>query len=112
VTKGKQFQKWMKITTEEFVQRIKDPDLRHALIDVWLPDFSLFFILATFAYLHNKNAGYPIGGRCLCRWRWQSVTLRWAVEIYYGRRVEKILVEGDRAVGVRLADGTQQRAAG
>jgi len=110
VTKGKQFQKWMKITTEEFVQRIKDPDLRHALIDVWLPDFSLFFILATFAYLHNKNAGYPIGGSLPMSLALAKRYTSLGGEIYYGRRVEKILVEGDRAVGVRLADGTQQRA--
>ncbi len=59
----------------------------------------------------TKNAGYPIGG---------SLPMSLALEKRYlepGRRdplrhsrVEKILVEGDRAVGVRLADGSEHRA--
>ena len=61
-TKGKQFQGWMQVTTQEYTQRFKDPDLRQALHEMWIPEFSMFFMLATFAYLHNKNAGYPIGG--------------------------------------------------
>ena len=29
---------------------------------MWFPEFCMFFILFTFAYLHNRNADYPIGG--------------------------------------------------
>ena len=60
--KGKKMQEWMKITAEDFSQRFKDPLLREAFKEMWIPEFSMFFMLFTFAYLHNKNAGYPIGG--------------------------------------------------
>jgi phytoene dehydrogenase-like protein len=43
----------------------------------------------------------------------QAVANRYADldgELHYGARVEKVLVEADRAVGVRLADGTEHRA--
>ncbi len=109
-TKGKQFQKWMQITTEEFVQRFKDSQLREALREMWVPEFSMLFMLATFAYLHNRNAGYPIGGSLPMSLALAKRYTSLGGEIHYGKRVEKILVEGDRAVGVRLADGTEQRA--
>ena len=48
--------------------------------------------------------------RCPCRWRWQTATRVWGARSITATRVEKILVEGDRAVGVRLADGTERRA--
>jgi len=110
VTRGRQFQKWMKITTEEFVQRFKDADLREALCEMWVPEFSLLFLLATFAYLHNQNAGYPIGGSLPMSLALAKRYTSLGGEIHYDKRVEKILVEGDRAVGVRLADGTEARA--
>jgi phytoene dehydrogenase-like protein len=116
VAKGKELQKWMKVTAEEFSNRFKDPVLRAALKEMWVPEFSMFFMLFTFAYLHNQNAGYPIGGslpmsRALEK-RYRSL----GGEIDYKSRVEKILVEANvyppnhRAVGVRLADGTEHRA--
>ena len=36
--------------------------------------------------------------------------MRWAARLTYRATVEEILVEDDRAVGVRLADGSEHRA--
>ena len=77
---------------------------------MWFPEFSMFFMLFTFAYLHNKNAGYPIGGSLPMSLALAKRYTDLGGEIHYDSRVEKILVEGDRAVGVRLADGSEQRA--
>ena len=52
----------MKITGEEFASRFRDPLLKKAFEEMWMPEFSMFFMLFTFAYLHKKNAGYPLGG--------------------------------------------------
>lgn len=109
-TKGGQLQRWMKTTAAEFALRFKDPLIREAMREIWLPEFSMFFMLFTFAYMHNKNAGYPIGGSLP-----MSMTLARRYTdlggmIHYESRVEKILVEGDRAVGVRLADGSEHFA--
>ncbi len=109
-TKGREFQQWMNVMAEDYAQRFKDPIIREALLEAWVPNFSMFFILFTFAYLHNKNAGYPIGGSlpmslALAK-RYQDL----GGVIHYNRRVEKILVEGDKAAGVRLADGSEHRA--
>jgi len=110
IINGKKMQRWMKITCEEFANRFKDPLIRKAFKEMWMPEFSIFFMLFTFAYLHNKNAGYPIGG---------SMPMSKALErryrdlggiINYSKRVEKILTEGNKATGIRLQDGTEQYA--
>lgn len=109
-TKGGEMQKWMKITTAEFVTRFKDPIIRDALCEMWFPEFSMFFMLFTFAYLHKKNAGYPIGGSLPMSLALAKRYLDLGGTICYESQVEKILVEDDKAVGVRLVDGSEHRA--
>lgn len=109
-TKGREMQRWMKITAEELSARFKDPVIRSALREMWFPEFSMFFMLFTFAYLHNKNAGYPIGGSLPMSLALAKRYTQLGGVIHYDSRVEKILVEGDQAIGVRLADGSEHRA--
>ena len=73
---------------------------------IFLPLPSCFVLL----WFSQKNAGYPIGGS-------MPFTMRMAEKYkalggtFTGKsRVEKILIDGDRAVGVRLADGTLKYA--
>jgi phytoene dehydrogenase-like protein len=110
VTHGREMRKWMNTTTEEFASRFKDPVIREALRNAWFPEFSMFFILITFACLHNRNAGYPIGGSLPMSQALAGRYLDLGGVIHYNSRVEKILVAGDQAVGVRLADGSEHRA--
>ena len=59
---GKKMKEWMNITCDSFAGEFKDPTLGEVFREMWGPRFSMVFMLFTFAYLHNKNAGYPIGG--------------------------------------------------
>jgi phytoene dehydrogenase-like protein len=68
-------------------------------------DQSAIFLMFMLAYMGKKSAGYPLGG---------SVPLVRAMEqrfialgglIRYGSKVTEVLVENDRAAGVRLEDG-------
>lgn len=54
------------------------------------------------AYMHIGNAGYPVGGSLEFARAIEKRFLQLGGEIYYEGQVEKILVENDRAVGVRL----------
>jgi phytoene dehydrogenase-like protein len=110
VTKGREIRKWMNISAEEFVARFQDPVLREALREMWFPEFSMFFMFSTFAFLHNKNAGYPIGGSLPMSLALAKRYTDLGGVIHYDSRVEKILVEEDKAVGVRLADGSEHRS--
>ena len=107
---------WMQTSTAEFVTRFKDPVLRDALEEMWFPEFSIFFMLFTFAYLHNKNAGYPIGGslpmsRAMAR-RYLDRVARWRPDriltTYWASGATKAWV--DRAVG-RVLDELEGRSA-
>jgi phytoene dehydrogenase-like protein len=100
--------KWNKMSIAQFVERFKSPYLREAFQQVWLPEMSAFVLLMTLVWFHDRQAGYPIGG---------SMPMMRAVEkrftdlggtIEYGARVSEIVVENDRAVGIRLTDGREE----
>ena len=103
-------QRWTATTGAEFAARFTDPTIRGALEEMWLPEFSTLFMVFTFAYLHKQDAGYPIGGSMPLSRALEQRYLSLGGAVHYNSRVEKILVEGDRAVGVRLADGSEHRA--
>jgi phytoene dehydrogenase-like protein len=110
IAKGKTMKKWMKTTAQEFSARFSDPMLKDAFNELWLPDFSMFFMLFMFAYLHKKDAGYPIGGSMPMSEALEARYNELGGTINYDKKVEKILTEGNRAVGIRLSDGTEFRA--
>jgi len=104
---GKKMKEWMQLTCDEFSARFKDPLLREALMEMWIPGFSMFFMLFTFAYLNNKNAGYPIGGSMPMSRALEKRYLNLGGEINYGKRVERIITENNEATGIRLSDGME-----
>lgn len=110
LTKGRKLRTWMNTPTEEFVQRIKDPMLAQALKEIWVPEFSVYFVFFTFAFLHMKNAGYPLGGCLSMSSALEKRYKELGGEIHYNSRVEKILVEENKATGIRLAEGSEHQA--
>jgi phytoene dehydrogenase-like protein len=110
IRNGKKMKEWMNITAESFAQRFKDPLLREAFKEMWIPEFSVFFMLFTFAYLHNKNAGYPIGGSMPMSKALESRYKELGGTINYNSKVKKILTKDDKAVGITLEDGTEHMA--
>ena len=111
VTKGRALKRWMNTTAADFAGRFKDPMIRGALRDMWLPDFSMLFMLFTFAWLHKKCAGYPLGGSLPMAQAMAKRYLALGGTLHFNSRVQKILVEDNRAVGIRLTDGSEHRAA-
>lgn len=102
--------KWNKITLRAFGERFKSPLLRDAFPLMFLPDFPMAFMLMTFAWMHNKAAGYPLGGSLAFSRAIAQRFLSLGGTLHYWSNVEKILVENGRAIGVRLADKTEHRA--
>jgi phytoene dehydrogenase-like protein len=107
---GKRWKRWMNTTAEEFAARFKDPLLAMAFRQIWLPEFSMFFMLFTFAYLHNKNAGYPLGGSMPMSEAMANRYISLGGKLEYKSKVEKILTENNQAIGVQLTDGTIHHA--
>lgn len=95
----------------EYASRFSDPFLRQAFATIFdMDDLPMAGLLMTLAWMHNRDAGYPIGGSLAFARAIERRYLELGGEIDYGARVERILVEDDRVVGVRLADGMEHRA--
>jgi phytoene dehydrogenase-like protein len=105
--------KWGKVSTLDFARRFKNPFLRKTFFTAFGGDFiagfPLFFMLMTLAWLHQKAAGYLVGGGLALSGAIERRYLDLGGELHCKSRVAKILVRNDRAIGVRLADGTEHR---
>jgi phytoene dehydrogenase-like protein len=102
---------WLGLTWQELTARFTDRFVRDALRSLCaLPDVPALVGLMPLVWLHARDAGYPLGGSLAFA---QAIEQRYRElggQISYGARVTKLLVEGGRTVGVRLADGTEHRA--
>jgi phytoene dehydrogenase-like protein len=111
--------KYSRISVQDFAARFGDAFLGQALpIFFDLPDFPMVAMLVTLGWLHSRDAGYPIGGSLSLARALERRYIDLGGEIHYKSRVESILVEPQqgrgrrrgRAVGVRLADGSERHA--
>lgn len=103
--------KYSRLSVQDYVMRFKNPFLRWALLRGWdIPGLAFFGMLMTMAWLADKNAGYPIGGSLQLAQALERRALQLGCRIHTETRVEKVLVEGNTAVGIRLAGGEEHRA--
>ena len=99
------------MSAAEFAQRFRDPFLRRAVPHMFAwPEIPLMAGLSLLAYMHRKNAAFPAGGSLAFARAIEDRYLALGGQIHYNAQVEKILVEGDRAVGVRLYNDEIHRA--
>ncbi len=74
------------------------------------PGQSSFFIHALIAGHYLEGAAYPVGGSSRIAATITAVIESAAGAVFTNAEVGSILIEGERAVGVRLADGNEIRA--
>lgn len=104
--------KWMTISLKDFSKRFKDPFLQQAFpsIQYDMPEIPTGTSLAFLGGLHNRDLGCPSGGSLKFSQAIEKRFQELGGEIRYRAKVDKIIVEQNRAVGVRLTDGTEYRA--
>jgi phytoene dehydrogenase-like protein len=104
--------KWGSISMRVYADRFSDPFLRMAfpLMLYDNPNISAVVPLNFLAGCHNRTLGWPKGGSLEFAKGIERRYLDLGGEIEYGSRVEKVLVEKDRAMGVRLSDGREHRS--
>jgi len=102
--------KWKKITLADYAKRFTNPFLREAIARVCdLPDFPAASLIMILAWMHRKDAGYTIGGSLEFARSIEQRYLELGGTIHYRSPVKEVIVENDKAVGVRLADGREHR---
>ena len=94
----------------ELAEDVKDPWLKFIILNMFLPEVPVWFVLMFLRLFEMGQMGLLQNG-CLdfvlaIEKRFKDL----GGQIMYDATVEKILVEKDRAVGVRLADGNEHMA--
>ncbi|MDD1719408.1 MAG: NAD(P)/FAD-dependent oxidoreductase [Methanoregulaceae archaeon] len=99
------------LPVSELATRIRDQDFRELFVNAFdWHDQSAIFPMMMMAMMAKGEAGYPQGGSLPVVRALESRFLSLGGSVRYGSCVEKILVENDRAVGVRLEGGTELRS--
>jgi phytoene desaturase len=94
----------------DFVQSVHSPLLREILVNAFMPEVPVWFVLMLFALLGDRQMGLLAEG---CPGFVQPIEDRYRAlggDVTYKATAREVLVESDRAVGVRLADGTEHRS--
>ena len=100
------------LTLEDYARQFRDPFLRKALPTLmydW-PKQRVLMLLGFLGGLSRGDLGWPMGGSLAIARAIERRFVDLGGEVVYGARVQSILVENDCAVGVRLADGSEERA--
>jgi phytoene dehydrogenase-like protein len=99
-------------TLEDFARGFRTSFLQRmfpSLIYDW-PQQSMLMALHFMARLHEGDLGWPIGGSAALARAIEQRFIGLGGEIQYQARAASILVDQDRAVGVRLEDGSTEHA--
>ena len=102
--------RWGRLTMRELAEQFSNPLLRTVFSQFWIADMSAITLLMTMAGLHQQVSGYMIGGSAKLAGSIEKRYSDLGGTISYRSPVEKILVESNRAVGIRLKDGSEHRA--
>ncbi|HAD06751.1 MAG TPA: NAD(P)/FAD-dependent oxidoreductase [Anaerolineaceae bacterium] len=95
--------RWGQLSAGEFAAHFKHPFLKRAIAHMFSWDEAPVMMgMCLLAYMHTGNAGFPAGGSLEFARAVEKRFLELGGEIYYNAQVEKILVEDDVAIGVRL----------
>jgi len=110
ISLGPMMLKWTGMSMSQFAAQFKNPLLRQIFSHLWQPEMTVISLLFFLAYVSSQMNGFPIGGSLSMALAVEKRYRTLGGEINYGCRVEKILVKDHKAVGVRLANGDEQRA--
>jgi phytoene dehydrogenase-like protein len=95
--------RWALLSMKGFASQFKHPFLRKAVAQMFTWDEAPVMMgMMLLAYMHNCNAGFPIGASLEFARAIEKRFLDLGGEIEYRSQVEKILVQDGRAIGVRL----------
>lgn len=102
--------KYGKISGAEYAQRFRHPVLRKMFQTLLPEEYSASAMIFSYATFVSGNGAYPKGGSRAMALRMEERYRSLGGKVVTGAKAAEILIEGDRATGVRFADGTVQSA--
>lgn len=103
--------RWGRISANDYARRFRSPLLRTAFPHLFgWEEIPMLAALSLLAYMARGNAGFPVGGSLNFARAIENRYCSLGGEIIYRAQVHEIMVEQDRAVGVRLYDNREDRA--
>jgi len=100
--------KWTKVPLQRLVDGLKSEKLRGAFRIMFgdaMRDFPAGGLFMMLGFMAKKSAGYPLGGSLAFARAIEAKYLSLGGKIRYGARVDQILVENGKAVGLKGAWG-------
>ena len=94
----------------EFVNTIHTPWLRECIKNIFLPEVPVWFIFMILAIMADGQAAYLAGGCLDFVLAMEKHYKKLGGQVTHKSTVHDILVENDRVVGVRLANGNEHHA--
>lgn len=96
--------KWQK-SIKEVTRECKSPLLKRVLNSDFFSRFPAYFFLFSLGNMHNKNAGYPIGGSFSIALSIEKKYYALGGKIHFNSKVTRVNVKKDRAIGITLENG-------
>ncbi len=103
------FGRWSKLTLADVASHLKDPLLKTAW-GCWHDEMSAMAFMTNLAWFNNRTAGYLIGGSLPLARNIENRFRELGGKVGHNTKVTGIIVENNRAVGLRLNSGEELRA--
>jgi len=102
--------KYAKMTMGELAGAFKSPLLQRAFLTSFSQDYTAMALVSTLAGMNFGDCGYPLGGSRALAKRMEKRFLDLGGKVFYKSKVDKILVENDTAIGIKLDNGKEAYA--
>lgn len=107
-------ERFLKMTMEDFIEELKNPFLKEALAACLVPLSPEEYLLGGFIFrlsLYNrKDACWPVGGSLRFAQNIEKKYFSLGGRIKYGEKVEEVIIENNKAIGIKLSDGSKHYA--
>ena len=100
-----------KITCYSFASHLKNPFLKEVFEQLFDgDDMPILIHTIPLAYFDRKGAGYPIGGATRFSDKIEEKYLSLGGTLHFNSKVERILAENNKAIGLQFQDGSKVKA--
>lgn len=103
---------WGRLDNREYAKQFGNVFLRYAVEHLYARPTIMTAVVFTQAYMSGGVAKYPLGGSQALTDKLEESYRALGGTLRLSTPVEEIIVEKDKAVGVRLKDGSEHRASG